>query len=1592
MIKKTLIIVVLLLICGYSLAFTAKASESSTITFRTLYQESFERVFNPIHVDTVLWANHPQSEVKEEQAITGNRSLHYLFSGSLGEFVTMGGTTASAIRFQSNRYRISMKILAQDVDFLNIKTEETTTWQTYHEFLINPITGERVDGNGNVVTVDENESLSIDQESRVIDLSYVMSARSTHPSNLVFIARISGINPKVIIDDFKIEIEKENYVFKDVVITNFNQASGALHENTIFWLQDGEGTTFSYTEEPGVAIEDRSLVYTINKIDFDILGGSQGQKLIMKGGHTYQIDMDVRMINVSHFVIKVKRIDGDVLMHEMYFNKDGQRLPGSMAITQPESISHDQGVTHIRFEFSSLIDDNAYLFFEAKSEQIGSLVVLDNIEIRDEVYDLDYLTYTPEHTFDFELMDQDPLVNQGIQNGTSNKTYTLTYDAISGASSLKYASLSRFQWNELIVTNDDYLDWTKTHNKVHMKAIFKGITNVKMTLYEDENIIHEMYFHSVTLKRTQTFGKAYLDQGKLVFNEGKVYIDYVLPEFDLSHQYTWKLSVYAQTTTASVIIDDLTFLMLADEQIIDETLPDEPTRPTIPSQPIPTGQDANYQISSILTGSTFGQWMIFGSVSFIIIGLSVGMIILITKKDVVKVKKLILVILFGVTGLGLPLSGLLGLMEFNSTIEQVLYQDQSLSNIQYIYPQKVSGNLNNPGMGWVALEEPTYGGHPDMGTSGSLPEVSNISLSTSWARIEKEEGIYDWTLLDQIIDYYVAIGKRINFRIATDTLMLPNTYNGTPEWLFNKYNVPYQIHNYTDPGPVQTYRVVDTRNEDYRRHLSLFLEALADKYKDNQMIDVVEIRGWGNWGEWHSGYDYPTMENRMNALQDIINRYVDAFADTGKLLVLSAAWDPYHMPYDSYEDYYKWSAFDYAMRLDSTTFRRDSGGNLLNYDTDERLLSDSFRSGKRLPLFGEYASGISQAYNEQFGFDLIGGIDDILFKMRPNYSTVLGWVNSAVAQVVDDGNSFLWQRGNEKMGYRLAVDYARMPKQIKPGQTMDMMFAFSNSGVGRFWYEYPLKISLINNEGVEVYSEIEENFDARTFILGEVNHVYSTLDVPENLGQGNYQIAVSIVDDMGNPQIRLGMAGEIDSSMMYSIGQIQVSPYVNENSIMHQTLSFEDAKNYRFARKQTYAITVDYTPHFELSNYHFGDDTGYVFALTSQKGGVGATVGYSKWQDVSGQRGSKTFFLTTQNYDDYAFNLVSEGFGDLTIHQIHIEKMNGYYEHFESYDFTNLDAWYLPVSSRNAELTQESSLAGSTSLLIQSQTKGDRYGVKLDTQVLKLKPLTTYTVSFKFLSTALVGKGGYMFMDLLNDSSNQSRRIGEWYERMDRGITTQTFTFTTDDTDTQTIAWGIRNGGRYLIDDITIIAHQPGHTIIGQSYGHEINQRPDLNLPSFGDIEGFEILSFNESAFDWGQFGWGQITYDPQLVISGNGSLMGKVEVEALHNEWFEFARSKQSAYPFQANKTYQITFDYRILKNPNNNGFFYLLLRDMTVGLSSDVGFMQLPLASIDTINTVQRVTLTITTGNYYNYSFIFGMHMLGEIVIDNVVVQPLN
>lgn len=1560
--------------------------KAAAYEYETIYYESFDNATGEIHASTIFWGNNASLE-------SNGTDKYIKFNVSqVGENV-LGGTNYAYLKTKENPYRVKFDVSCEFINKLTIQVLDSNDDVKY-AYPLNVTNNELETGDFDNYSVVKNTSdytVSIDFDG-LSDKTY-----------FAFHVDATDLNAHIDIDNFVFQqYITDVYSYNSVEFQNFNTSEGEIYVSSIFFTHDNEGgasKTKGYFSDTYAINDTRALVFETpagSGDTWDILGGTSADKLVMKGGQNYNISMKVKMLgSASHLSIQVRKTSNDEVIGEMYFDKNGQRLPSDKyPITEKESITKENDYYNVSFDFSSSADSKAYIYLNGYSPNRANesgYFIIDEVVVTQQNYEKSIVHYEDYKTANFENGEVSYYTLNSVNDSSSGvKNYEYIQQSISGAKSLKVTLNKRYEYNTILTSKINDIEIKNGHFKFHGKFKSKNISSVSIALVNsaDDEILQEFNFNPITINREAGIGKAYLDNGLIELVGSTLYASF--ETLSLKKDATYYIEIKAKPTSTDnyLILDDISVFKEASDLVIDETIAPLP----------PADKGSSNVISNIInkfdesnvSEITFEDFILMISLVGGISVVGVGLYFIIAKK--LLKKKLTKIIYISILAAAVVVSGVSTIPQNKNTdVTTALNKvNKEEKDYTYTYPQRISGNLDNPGMGWVALEEPTYGGHPDLGSTGDIPEVKNISFSTSWASIEVEDGKYDFTLMDKVIEHYRPYNKKINFRICTDTLMLPNTYQGTPLWLIEKYNLPFELNDYTDGGAVLQFRAIDTRSPIYRQYLRRFLDALCEKYKDEAMVDTVEIRGFGNWGEWHSGQTFDSDANRINSLQYIINDYIQAFKNTGKMMVLSCAWDPYLRPYDSYDQYVRMGGYDYLWRQENATFRRDSGANLMDYTTDERILSDAFRSGKRVPLYGEYSSNIDPAFDSAYGFDLDGGLNDILFKMHPNYITVLGWTPSAIDIVNKRGRADYWQRGTEMMGYRLAIDETRYPTNVPSNNSFTLKTDWSNSAVGIFPYTYKLNIYLLDQNNKVVSVTQDSSFDARTFVNGETTSYYSKVDVPSSVSDGSYKIAVAIVDENNSPAIRLAMAGEINNSMMYYIGDVNVSSSAKSIDDLVDEMTYDEALNYKFEPNQTYKLTIDYLPKFDKANYEFGSDDGYMVYLKSDS--KNSIVGYNKWQDISSQRANKTFVFTTQSARDYKFNVGSDNYGDIQINKVYIEKVNGYYESFDGYDFTDLDSIYMPINKRSAKLESQYPISGSDSVQLSGTGEKDIWCMKTDSSVYNLKPNTTYTISFKFKSTSLISKGGLMKISLYDEEKREYSKIAEFYEREDLAATTKTFTFTTSSSNSQSIRFGLENGGAYLIDDLTLIENAKGQIIDGPDFNQKTNTLPNIDYAGLGEVEGFEGKSFGYFSYDSGQFGWGQVTYNPDYVISGEASLMGNVEKDAMVCEWFEFAKSKPSAIKFEYGKTYDIKFKYRVIKNPNDGGYFYYMLRDSTLGNGYDIGYQQINALPAGQLNQVLEHSSRVTiTNNGNNYQLVFGMRWQGIIAIDDVIVSEV-
>jgi hypothetical protein len=206
--------------------------------------------------------------------------------------------------------------------------------------------------------------------------------------------------------------------------------------------------------------------------------------------------------------------------------------------------------------------------------------------------------------------------------------------------------------------------------------------------------------------------------------------------------------------------------------------------------------------------------------------------------------------------------------------------------------------LHNPDMGWVLYEN--YPLDQDPHGSSTLLQVpkenfdgvDSVAVMFSWQDVEKRPDEYDFSKADFAYDYWARRGKAIQLRLSSETLLWwtnrnPPSGKGIPDFVLSKLS----------PNEKQTrelqgvnYVVPDARNEYYRERLKKFLGAINEHFSDERPVTLIDLRGFGVWGEWHSGFKYASAEQRHDALKGIIDVWCVALPK--HQLALSYSYDP----------------------------------------------------------------------------------------------------------------------------------------------------------------------------------------------------------------------------------------------------------------------------------------------------------------------------------------------------------------------------------------------------------------------------------------------------------------------------------------------------------------------------------------------------------------------------------------------------------------------------------------------------------------------------------------------------------------------------
>ena len=196
--------------------------------------------------------------------------------------------------------------------------------------------------------------------------------------------------------------------------------------------------------------------------------------------------------------------------------------------------------------------------------------------------------------------------------------------------------------------------------------------------------------------------------------------------------------------------------------------------------------------------------------------------------------------------------------------------------------QKSGKAISNPHKGFVMTVYNPYMLSSDFeyGIGGSANNqswdvVTIASGSPHWDNLNPAPGVYDWKEIDDLLDACWAHGITYGIRIMPYSSVNKKDY--VPQWVYDAGAEKNVAPSSEDP----TVNVEFPKWDDpiYLQAHKDFVKALAEKYDNDPRVEFIDVRPFGDFGEWHNsfavnGKDYMPS---VAVQKDMLKYYADCF-------------------------------------------------------------------------------------------------------------------------------------------------------------------------------------------------------------------------------------------------------------------------------------------------------------------------------------------------------------------------------------------------------------------------------------------------------------------------------------------------------------------------------------------------------------------------------------------------------------------------------------------------------------------------------------------------------------------------------------------
>jgi hypothetical protein len=458
--------------------------------------------------------------------------------------------------------------------------------------------------------------------------------------------------------------------------------------------------------------------------------------------------------------------------------------------------------------------------------------------------------------------------------------------------------------------------------------------------------------------------------------------------------------------------------------------------------------------------------------------------------------------------------------------------------------------LANPGKGW-------YQHQLDNGIDkylivndsvlAAFPGMDHLYLRLCWAYLEPEEGKYNWSYIDNIVDKYVPLGYGISFRISSkETGSAPGSVPKAVNGIF--YATPYWVKQAGAKGIDRpefgsTSWTPDWDDPIYLEKLDNFQKAFAEKYDGKPWVRYIDVGSIGEWGEGHTHFS-TRVPPTVDEVKANISIYLKNFKKTQ--LVVTDDLVYWNKPENEVKE-----LIDFVV-ANGITFRDDSP--MVKWYIEHNLKTWSVSH----PHFFE---AVYKTRPTVFELEHISSVRENGYWLGKNGSDTIPSLGVSGAQIFKNAIHLIhptyigfhgylepWLAENPDLTKELLnlCGYWYFPKSVEITEAGKEKLSFNiewvNNGVAPAYSAYKLKGKLIATDGSSKIAETFEIADAgnKDWMPFETSKVTYTTPLKE-IQKGKYQLSIQLFDEKSGRPVEIGLNNQLkDGEGFFKIADLGI--------------------------------------------------------------------------------------------------------------------------------------------------------------------------------------------------------------------------------------------------------------------------------------------------------------------------------------------------------------------------------------------------------------------------------------------------------------------